>query len=104
MAAVALDISPQALSILVSVLVVLLTAGKTKNKSLPVSNLTSFDVYLVLIYFWRQRRGARSGILMVGLNDSGKTLMFSRIVHDQYVKTFTSVNENVGEVTCTKVT
>jgi Signal recognition particle receptor beta subunit len=41
---------------------------------------------------------------MVGLNDSGKTLMFSRIVHDQYVKTFTSVNENVGEVTCTKVT
>ncbi|XP_059489361.1 signal recognition particle receptor subunit beta [Neocloeon triangulifer] len=76
-------ISPQILSILVAIVVIILTAA---------------------LVFWQRRRASRSGILMVGLNDSGKTLLFSHLVHNKFVDTYTSVKENIGDFANNKAT
>lgn len=68
---------PQVIGILVGILVFLITT-----------------VFLLL---WRRKRQARRGVLLTGLSDSGKTLIYSRLLHDKFVLTHTSVNENVGE-------
>lgn len=52
---------------------------------------------LVLLAIWKYRRNARRGILLLGMCDSGKTLIFSRLIHNRYVQTQTSVKENAGD-------
>ncbi|KAK3699699.1 hypothetical protein QZH41_014677 [Actinostola sp. cb2023] len=44
------------------------------------------------------RKGARKGnhVLLVGLTDSGKTLLYSRLTSGKYVMTHTSMKENKG--------
>ncbi|XP_065352005.1 signal recognition particle receptor subunit beta [Cloeon dipterum] len=74
-------LSPEILGILIAVFVIALTAA---------------------FLFWQRRRTSRSGILVVGLNDSGKTLMFSQIVYNEFVDTFTSMKENIGDFTASK--
>lgn len=59
-------------------------------------------IFIVLLtiaafFLWKRRRGARRGVLLMGLSDCGKTLIFSRILHSRFVHTFTSVKENVGD-------
>ncbi|XP_049859083.1 signal recognition particle receptor subunit beta-like [Schistocerca gregaria] len=55
-------------------------------------------ITLVLLAIWRRQRSARRGILLVGLSDSGKTLIFSRLLHSKYVLTHTSIKENIEDL------
>ncbi|XP_028519382.1 signal recognition particle receptor subunit beta [Exaiptasia diaphana] len=50
----------------------------------------------LLLFFLR--RGTRKGnhVLLVGLTDAGKTLLFSRLTSGKYVMTHTSMKENKG--------
>ncbi|KAI0220128.1 Signal recognition particle receptor subunit beta [Lamellibrachia satsuma] len=50
----------------------------------------------MLLLLFRSKSSQRRGVLLVGLCDSGKTLIFSRLIHSRFVNTHTSIKENVG--------
>ncbi|KAL0120945.1 hypothetical protein PUN28_008574 [Cardiocondyla obscurior] len=56
-------------------------------------------IMLVLFVLWRRRRSAGHVILLAGLSDSGKTLIYTRLLCSKFVKTYTSMKENVGNIT-----
>ncbi|XP_012282585.1 signal recognition particle receptor subunit beta [Orussus abietinus] len=60
-----------------------------------IAAIIAIIVTLVLFALWR-RRGLGNTVLLVGLCDSGKTLLFARLVGSKYVDTYTSINENIG--------
>ncbi|KAJ9593658.1 hypothetical protein L9F63_014783 [Diploptera punctata] len=68
---------PQLIGILIGILVILITT--------------------VLILLWRRKKHARRGVLLTGLCDAGKTLIYTRLLHNKFVQTHTSVKENVGD-------
>jgi len=51
---------------------------------------------LVLLVLFRRRKNLHRRVLLVGLCDAGKTVLFSQLVHKQEAKTYTSIKENVG--------
>ncbi|XP_072048183.1 signal recognition particle receptor subunit beta-like [Amphiura filiformis] len=53
-------------------------------------------VTIVLFKLITRGRNTKQAILLVGLCDSGKTLLFSRLVHGKYVSSYTSIKENSG--------
>lgn len=54
-------------------------------------------VLLTLIYsYLRLRKSSRRGILITGICDSGKTLLFARLAFNKYVDTHTSAKENLA--------
>lgn len=53
-------------------------------------------VLAVFIFVWRKGRVSRRGICLVGLCESGKTLIFSQLIYRKAVESFTSMKENVG--------
>lgn len=55
-------------------------------------------IILVLFILWRRRKSAGHIILLTGLSDSGKTLIYARLLCSKFVKTYTSIKENVGNV------
>ncbi|XP_046390243.1 signal recognition particle receptor subunit beta [Ischnura elegans] len=65
------------IAIIVGVIVILLTLG--------------------LFMLWRRGKHARRSVLLMGLCDSGKTLIFSRVLENMFVMTHTSMKENVGD-------
>lgn len=71
------------MGIVIAILVVLITIG--------------------LFIVWRYKKTARKGVLLMGLSDAGKTLIYSRLLHNKFVHTHTSVKENSGEYDCGKV-
>ncbi|KAH9628824.1 hypothetical protein HF086_004984 [Spodoptera exigua] len=52
---------------------------------------------LVFWWFFSRRRQVRKSVLLMGLSDSGKTLLFVRLAYSQYRQTFTSMKENIEE-------
>lgn len=56
-------------------------------------------IFVVLFIFWRKRKSRGNIILLTGLSDSGKTLIYARLLYSQFVKTYTSVKENIGDIT-----
>jgi signal recognition particle receptor subunit beta len=55
-----------------------------------------------VILFLIKRRGAkRTDVLLAGICDSGKTLLYSLILNGSEVETFTSLKENFGFLTLT---
>ncbi|EFN79384.1 Signal recognition particle receptor subunit beta [Harpegnathos saltator] len=60
-----------------------------------------FAIILTLVLFvvWRRRKSTGQGILLTGLSDTGKTLIYARLICSQFVKTYTSVKENIGNIT-----
>merc|ERR1719419_2200687 len=50
----------------------------------------------IVIFYVRSGSSKRSGVLLLGLCDAGKTLMYSRLVHGKYLLTHTSIRENYG--------
>lgn len=54
-----------------------------------------FD-FVVLIALYKRKKSSRRGILLTGLCDSGKTLIFSQLIHSKYVQTHTSIKENIA--------
>jgi signal recognition particle receptor subunit beta len=53
-------------------------------------------VTLVIFALYRRRKASRNCILLTGLCDSGKTLIFSQLVHNKFIQTHTSIRENIG--------
>ncbi|XP_017785184.1 PREDICTED: signal recognition particle receptor subunit beta [Nicrophorus vespilloides] len=52
---------------------------------------------LVFIAIYRRAKNARRGILLTGLCDTGKTLLYARLIHRKFVNTQTSIKENIGD-------
>jgi len=54
--------------------------------------------FIGLLFLLRSRsQNKRQGILFLGICDAGKTLIFSRLVHNGYKETYTSIQANSGE-------
>jgi len=51
----------------------------------------------LVFWFYRSASSKRRSILLVGLSDGGKTLLFSKLVHHQNFSTQSSIQENVSE-------
>jgi len=52
----------------------------------------------IAIYFlWKKKSFKKTDALLVGLCESGKTLLFSQLLFNEFKDTFTSIAENVGE-------
>jgi len=60
-------------------------------------------IRIVLFALWRKKKAAGSIVLLTGLSDSGKTLIYARLLCSKFVKTYTSVKENVGNITVNNV-
>ncbi|OXU27447.1 hypothetical protein TSAR_002486, partial [Trichomalopsis sarcophagae] len=50
-----------------------------------------------LFALWRRRTSVGHNVLLTGLCDAGKTLIYARLMHTKYVQTHTSVKENIGD-------
>jgi signal recognition particle receptor subunit beta len=48
------------------------------------------------VFLIKKRKAKRTDVLLAGLCDSGKTLLYSLILNGSEVETFTSLKENVG--------
>ncbi|KAJ8945040.1 hypothetical protein NQ318_019035 [Aromia moschata] len=53
-------------------------------------------ITLVLFALYRRSKSTRRGILLTGLCNSGKTLIYSQLLHNKNVQTHTSIVENTG--------
>lgn len=53
-------------------------------------------ITLVLIVLYKRRKSSRQGILLTGICDSGKTLLFSQLIHNKHIQTHTSIKENIS--------
>nr|SVE86981.1 EOG090X0C7N [Daphnia similis]SVE88234.1 EOG090X0C7N [Daphnia similis] len=60
------------------------------------SKMAAFVFTVIFIFVWRKGRVSRRGICLVGLCESGKTLIFSQLIYKKAVESFTSMKENVG--------
>ena len=50
----------------------------------------------MIIFLIRKSRTKRTDVLLAGLCDSGKTLLYSLVLNGSEIETFTSLKENVG--------
>ena len=87
-------------AVVVALLVGLITLGIYQllliERQLFINDST-FLFSAVLFFLWKRGvRVARRGICMVGLCESGKTLIFSQLVYKKAVDSFTSMKENVS--------
>ncbi|XP_011496861.1 PREDICTED: signal recognition particle receptor subunit beta [Ceratosolen solmsi marchali] len=55
-------------------------------------------ITLVLYVLWRRRTSIGHCILLTGLCNAGKTLIYARLIHTKYVQTHTSVKENISDL------
>ncbi|KAG5343334.1 SRPRB protein, partial [Acromyrmex heyeri] len=78
-----------------------LLKGDDSSQSLHLALLIAAFVLIILVLFvfWRKRKSKGNIILLTGLSDSGKTLIYARLLCSQFVKTYTSVKENIGDIT-----
>lgn len=53
--------------------------------------------FSVAFALYKRRKGTRRAVLITGLCDGGKTLIFSQLLHNKFVSTFTSIKENIGD-------
>ncbi|KAL8606594.1 hypothetical protein ACOMHN_009479 [Nucella lapillus] len=74
-----------------------LQKGDTTVIGITVAVVVIF-LTLVLLAFKSRRGNKRQGILLMGVCDSGKTLLFSRLVYKQYKQSHTSLATNAGTV------
>lgn len=58
-----------------------------------------FYDFLVIIFLIKKRKTKRTDVVLAGLCDSGKTLLFSMILNGSEIETFTSLKENFGFLT-----
>lgn len=52
-------------------------------------------ITLIILFLRRVLRKEKRYILLIGLNESGKTLIYSHLLHNQHVITYTSSQDNV---------
>lgn len=53
-------------------------------------------VLITTLIFFRRRKNLRRAVLIVGLSDAGKTLLFSQLAARKKVSTYTSIKENTA--------
>lgn len=90
--------------IIIAVAVVFITLGEFCNFFtiffFEYIKFSIFFVFFSVILFLIKKRGVkRTDILLAGLCDSGKTLLYSLILNGNEVETFTSLKENLGFLT-----
>ncbi|XP_076637573.1 signal recognition particle receptor beta isoform X2 [Colletes latitarsis] len=73
------DMDSQFMGIVVAVIVIILT--------------------IVIFAIWRRKKSIGNSVLLTGLSDAGKTLLYARLLYSKFVKTHTSVKENTGDIT-----
>ena len=88
-------------NILIALLIVAATLGKfifdsifhqhmlTKKSENPTSPTAIF-------LFVKRKHISRRGVCLIGLCDSGKTLLFSQLIYKKALESFTSMQENKG--------
>lgn len=78
-------------------------SGEKENLSLNVliAVLIGILTAVVLLYTWKRSRVNRRGICLVGLCESGKTLIFNQLIFGKAVETFTSMKENISSIEIT---
>jgi len=64
----------------------------------PILVAAFLIILTIVIFFLRQlvKKGKRY-VLLTGLNESGKTLIYSHLLHNKHVMTYTSTQDNVDE-------
>lgn len=64
-----------------------------------VGILVGLLTLFMIFWYWRGglRKLSKRAILIVGPSDAGKTVLFSQLVHQKPIETFTSMIENVGQ-------
>ncbi|XP_049873393.1 signal recognition particle receptor subunit beta [Pectinophora gossypiella] len=69
------------------------------NDPVYITLLSLLVLILTLLFWWfiGRRHVQRRSVLLMGLSDSGKTLLFVRMVFGQYRQSFTSMKENVSD-------
>lgn len=62
--------------------------------------LTDFVIFVcsVIFFIWHKKKSVGNSILLTGLSDAGKTLIYVRLVLSKFAKTHTSAKENVGDI------
>ncbi|XP_038074269.1 signal recognition particle receptor subunit beta-like [Patiria miniata] len=50
----------------------------------------------IVLFLLARRKNNKRSVLLVGVCDAGKTLLFSRLVHNKYINSYTSIKENSG--------
>ncbi|XP_035215101.1 signal recognition particle receptor subunit beta-like [Stegodyphus dumicola] len=61
-----------------------------------ISAILALLVTIVIFFAFRKKRVYRRSVLITGLSESGKTLLFSRLVSSKRVITYTSMKENIA--------
>ncbi|XP_076240901.1 signal recognition particle receptor beta [Calliopsis andreniformis] len=60
--------------------------------------IVAIIITIVLFAIWHRRRSIVNSILLTGLSDAGKTLIYARLLCSKFIKTHTSVKENTGDI------
>jgi len=78
----------------------ILNDGEKENLSINVlvAVLVGILTAVILLYLWKKSRVNRRGICLVGLCESGKTLIYNHLIYDKAVETYTSMKENIGSL------
>ncbi|XP_014273945.1 signal recognition particle receptor subunit beta [Halyomorpha halys] len=53
-------------------------------------------ILTIVILILRSKRIGRKAVLLTGVCDSGKTLLFARLAHSKFIHTYTSMKENLA--------
>ncbi|XP_011300886.1 signal recognition particle receptor subunit beta [Fopius arisanus] len=72
------DEMPQLFGIIVAIFIIILT--------------------IVLFIVWQRKKSVGRSVLITGLCDAGKTLLYARLVHLRFIETYTSAKENIGDI------
>ncbi|KAJ8682824.1 hypothetical protein QAD02_018616 [Eretmocerus hayati] len=62
-----------------------------------IAAVVAVIITLFLFALWRRKASVGHNVLLTGLCDAGKTLIYARLMHTKYVQTHTSVKENIGD-------
>nr|CAG4650435.1 EOG090X0C7N [Sida crystallina] len=60
--------------------------------------IAAVAITLVIFLLWRSKRVLRRGVCLIGLCDSGKTQLFTQLIYKKAIETFTSIQENTGQL------
>ncbi|XP_014675379.1 PREDICTED: signal recognition particle receptor subunit beta-like [Priapulus caudatus] len=68
------------------------------GEPLSVGIVVALVVILLTLVIFRlfKQKTDRKGVLLLGLCEAGKTLLYARLVHGKYIKSYTSQKENKG--------
>lgn len=58
-----------------------------------------FVLPLAIFFLWKKKSFKRTSVLLTGLCDSGKTILFSQLLYGELRETFTSIVENADDYT-----